>query len=778
MHLISRLPSTCLSNVSKKSAWRAGTSLVAFAASLLLFGNGPAALAQTQSASASKADEMSEIIVTARRREESLEKVPVAEVVLSNDALVDAGVKDERDLMFVVPGLQIKVAQTGNQLNFALRGQTLDAVSGSPPGVNVYIDGIALNGNVESAHGLYDMAGVEVLKGPQGTLFGRNATGGSVLYNTALPTDSFGGNVSANFGNYNLKEVEAAVTVPVLPGKLDVRAAGIYTDYDGFMTNIQDGKHPGTTEYESGRFSVLFTPTDDIKSTTVFQYSKEQGLEYMSELYAVASPGQINGGQALNATGYLVTGGAILNYLNTTQKQLGIYKIDTLYGSEPNANHSLFIQNTSSYDITQNLQIKNIIGYTNAVTLEGANNTGAPFNVLNLVHPADCCGKHGIDSFHFNQDNWSEELQFLGATSNNELKYIFGAYAANTYEYYDYPVDFAGTILNYEYMTNDLTKGLYAQTTYDLSRLTGIQGLSTTEGFRYTWESLDQSQGKNGLFPGGPNERSSEADKSWTVGLEYQLTPEEMVYFANRGSWRAGGYDDQSPYNNFNFFGPEQTYDFEVGSKFSGEIFGHATRVNLALYDQITHNVQKNIYLTVGGVPSSSTLNVPEQETRGIEIDAEYHINKWLRVGGNGAYTLAIFTKPEVTLLGSVTSLTDVADTPKWQASFFVKAQLPTPELWGPMSVKVDTYTQTDDYFSSFYFAQVPGSKAEGYTLLNLHYDWEGILGSNASLGAYVRNALGRQYFLGGLATMATDGINTAIPGSPRTFGVNLNYTF
>jgi len=198
----------------------------------------------------------------------------------------------------------------------------------------------------------------------------------------------------------------------------------------------------------------------------------------------------------------------------------------------------------------------------------------------------------------------------------------------------------------------------------------------------------------------------------------------------------------------------------------------------LALYDQITHNVQKNIYLTVGGVPSSSTLNVPEQETRGIEIDAEYHINKWLRVGGNGAYTLAIFTKPEVTLQGSVTSLTDVADTPKWQASFFVKAQLPTPELWGPMSVKVDTYTQTDDYFSSFYFAQVPGSKAEGYTLLNLHYDWEGILGSNASLGAYVRNALGRQYFLGGLATMATDGINTAIPGSPRTFGVNLNYTF
>jgi iron complex outermembrane receptor protein len=762
---------------ARPSALRAGCSVFALFSALALFGNSKAA-ADDQTTSATSKDELSEVIVTARRREESLEKVPVSEVVLSADALRDAGIKDERDLLFVIPGLQITYGQDGNQMAFAIRGQTLDPVSGSPPGVNVYIDNIALNGNVESANGLYDMGNVEVLKGPQGTLFGRNATGGSVLYNTAMPSDTYGGNIDAKFGDYNLRDFEGAVTIPVVPGKLDLRFAGDVLNYDGYETNVQDGRHPGTTNYQSGRVSMLFTPTDDLKSSTVVQYSKEQGLELLSEVYAVASPGQTNGGQALGDTAYLVTGGAILNYLNTTQKQNGIYKVDTLFGSEPNANHSLLAENTTTYDITPNLQLKNIIGLTAAVTLEGANNTGAPYNVLNLVHPADCCGKHGIDSFHFNQDNWSEELQFLGNSANDELKYVFGGYAANQYEYYDYPVDFAGTILNYEYNTNDLTKGLYGQVTYDLSRLTGITGLSTTEGIRYTWENLSQSQGAKGLFPGGPNQHSAEGDKSWTDGLEYQITQQQLIYVANRGSWRAGGYDDQSPYNNFNFFGPEQTYDFEVGTKFSGQIYDHPARVNVAVFDQISSNVQKNIYLTVGGVPSSSTLNVPQMIDKGVELDGEYHVTKWLRVGGNGAYNFAKFTKPYVELLGSTTRVTDVTNTPKWQMSFFVKTILPTPDAMGQMSLKADTYTQSDDYFSSFYFAQVPGSKVTGYTLLNFHYDWEGIYGSNVALSAYVKNALDRQFFLGGLPTMATDGENTAIPGPPRSFGVELNYTF
>jgi len=141
-----------------------------------------------------------EIIVTAQRRNESLSKTPVSVSVISADTLAKAQVTSEQDLRMATPGLSVRASTSSNQLNYSLRGQSQDAFSGTRPGVLPYINEVQIGGSGGST-AFYDLQSVQVLKGPQGTLFGRSATGGAVLFTTAKPTDQFGGYISGLYGN-------------------------------------------------------------------------------------------------------------------------------------------------------------------------------------------------------------------------------------------------------------------------------------------------------------------------------------------------------------------------------------------------------------------------------------------------------------------------------------------------------------------------------------------------------------------------------------------------
>ena len=152
-----------------------------------------------------------EIIVTAQRRSESLQRTPVAVTAISSDALQRQVIVSESDLQTTVPGLTVKAGQSSNQLNYSLRGQTVDSFSSSRPAVLPYINEVQVGGSSSSA--FYDLQSVQVLKGPQGTLFGRNSTGGAVLFTTTKPTNEFGGYVTARGGNYAHFQGEGAVNV-------------------------------------------------------------------------------------------------------------------------------------------------------------------------------------------------------------------------------------------------------------------------------------------------------------------------------------------------------------------------------------------------------------------------------------------------------------------------------------------------------------------------------------------------------------------------------------
>jgi len=735
------------------------------------------AVAVAPTASPASSDELGEVVVTAERRSESISKVPVAIEALDSAKLMEGTVTKEEDLQALVPGLTVKATGSQNQLNYTMRGQTLDAFSGSSPGVLAYVNDVQLSS--QTANALYDLGSVQVLKGPQGTLFGRNATGGAVLYNTAGPGDTFGGFLTVRIGNYDLTQYQGAIDIPLLPSVLTVRIAGNITEQNGFVTNLFDGTHLGDTDIKSGRLTVKYTPIEGLTDTTVFQYGFYGGTNLVGELQTVYPLGAKGpDGSPLNTTAAAVYGNAILNY-PATEAARGPDKAQLPYTSPPYRSDTRYLENTAEYDFSSDLKVKNIVSLTGSNTRTTEILSGSPFGVLDLIDPANLSG------VLFGISQWSEEAQILGVTAAGRLNYIFGFYAASEKDTNIVPVTVGFGLpapieaFNYNYDNKDDTKAVYAQGTYDLSQLTSVQGLSFTVGGRYTWEDLSLSQTQGSLFFGMPSQSTAEKKPSWQFGIQDQINNELLVYAVTRGSWRAGNFNGTTaPINDQNQFNAETVRDYELGLKFNGSISDLPTRFDLAVYEEIIDDVQRDVYFLVDGAPASFTHNVPQARVRGVEGEGEIKLNEWLTLGANFAYTNAVYTKPTVSLFGTTITFQDYQDTPLNSGSIFGDVTLPTPGEWGKMVVHADMYAQTHTYYSSLAYSLVPGTGLNGYGLVNMRYDWHKAFGSAFSVGAFVKNLTDQTYYVGGYALGGNVGLDTHIPGSPRMFGADINFTF
>lgn len=274
---------------SRAAASARGVSRLVLLASASALGCGlmpSAASAQEQAASG---DNTGEIIVTARRVSESLSKVPVAVSAFNAEQLVERAVLAETDLQRSFAGLTVRTGQSSNLINFSIRGQSIDLFTGSQPGVLPYFNDVQLSSY--STSGFYDLSSIQVLKGPQGTLFGRNATGGAVLFSTGKPTDKLEGSLTGRIGNYDLRQVQGFVNLPVIEDKVLLRVAGDLHRRDGFQYNVLQKVSHGKSDRESGRVSLTLKPTDQLTNDTVFQYSKARGDNLMLQTYNINACG-------------------------------------------------------------------------------------------------------------------------------------------------------------------------------------------------------------------------------------------------------------------------------------------------------------------------------------------------------------------------------------------------------------------------------------------------------------------------------------------------------
>jgi iron complex outermembrane receptor protein len=599
-----------------------------------------------------------------------------------------------------------------------------------------------------------------------------------------------------------------------VPDKVLLRVSFDATNRDGYVHNLYYNQNQGVVARESGRVSLTVTPFEDFKNTTVYELDQSGGNSAGDSLYSVNQCGESYHGiplacsaaalfspsldQAIGVPGawaaYLKAnpkaypGGitAFLKYIKQIQ-QGNFWDVDSVI-SPYHYGKDYYLANTTTYDVAPEVQLKNIFGYSGSNFHDNVSETGNPYLVQ-----ATQDFTNGYSGNRIQENSLSDELQAQGKLFDNSLTYIVGAYYQDLDTYTFYPQTYFNIppILNAtgfqsNFYNDDTTEAIFAQGTYDLSRATGVQGLSFTGGYRYTWEQLKEHQlpGSDDYGIGESSQHLSFSNPSWTVELSYQMNPDLLFYIEGRRSWRSGGINGVAPQVNANaagagdFFGSEYTRDVEAGMKFGGLVLGHPATLNIALYNQWIDNVQRAEFPTVGGHSIAVTINVPSAEVSGIEADASIQPVDWLHLGASGALTDPRFTSGNALIFGTEYVFDSYADTPRASGDIYATVDLPVADNIGLMSIRGDIYGQTGQYFSNNNFSIIPGTALPGYGLVNLRYDWHAIFGTKLSFAAFVNNLLNKGYYVGGLAQGASLGLNAVALGYPQMFGVEFRYNF
>lgn len=515
--------------------WLARASTAALGAVLISTPAWGQAAASAAAQNPEQATGLDEVVVTARRVEENQQTVPVAVTILSGDALARRNVQQVTDLQFSVPNLQIKQSNTYSSLpEFIIRGQRQTLFTDE--NVVTYVDGVP-----QSTRGLtlYDLDSVQVLKGPQGTLFGKNSNGGAVVVTTKKPVFDFDSRLDVDLGNYDLRRVTGMINLPLVADKLALRVDGQLERRDGVFKNAFPGsKDAGDLHNESGRMSLRFIPTDRLDSLTVVDGIHRNEIPTPSIIEAAP----------LNNTGF----GALLSTLTqqavTQQSALGggtpvtqggllvrqgdPFRVNLPTGlgaTVPSGHYNPIaglasvvdvwgVGNNTSYDLNDQLTLRNIFGYRYERAVDQQDPAGVAGFTLNVAPALAGLGVPGLPSFVpgnlvDNNTNFvnkfktvTEELQLVGKLPH--ANFIVGGFYSHVDHLYSVgsnftvgPVDLYQVGPRYgEDRITASTGAIFGQGTFDLGAF-GLNGLSLTGGVRYTWD--DRSYRASNFYTNG-----------------------------------------------------------------------------------------------------------------------------------------------------------------------------------------------------------------------------------------------------------------------------------
>lgn len=380
-----------------------------------------AALAQTAAGQdapaqppAADGDDTTAITVTARRRSEALKDVPVSVSALSAEGLEQRQIATQQDLQRAVPGFVVRPLVSSNSFNFAMRGQSVDLPSGSQPAVLPYVN--EFQTTALGPGSLFDLASIQVLKGHQGTLFGRNTTGGAVLFTTQKPDfDGISGFLKIDIGNYNRHDVQAAINIPVSE-TLALRVAGDRTRREGFVRNIVNGDRLNAEHRDAARLSATWKPTSTFTNDLVVESSRSRTKGDADTIYSAYALGALGPApyniplQNLASTFYTPfldqvtqTPGSYAALLATLpaaapacgivcfaeqQQARGPWKVAlNPIDGQFSKSHGIYIIDTAVLALSDTMQVKNIIGFTNNFASDYYDADGSPFPLASNILP-------------------------------------------------------------------------------------------------------------------------------------------------------------------------------------------------------------------------------------------------------------------------------------------------------------------------------------------------------------------------------------------------------
>jgi iron complex outermembrane recepter protein len=557
---------------------------------------------------------LEEVIVTARKREENLQALPQAINALQSDQLEAAQINNIQNLENIIPNVTI-----GNGASIGAAG-TLNAVvrgigneAGFAPGVGIYIDDVYLATANGAILDVYDVERMEVLKGPQGNLYGRNTIGGAIRYITKDPSETLRASVQEKIGSFNLRDTTASVSGPLVDDLLYGGAAVTRKKQDGFQRNDADGKKYGSIDSWGARASLKLTPTDTFSVKWVSDYFMDRGL-----------PKQ---GKRLFSSADYVAGIAAQGVVDPTvnwspgkdEISLQVANPDRAYVKT--LTHAL----TFNWELSDEWAVKSVSayrysGYAPIQDLDGSVTPGLETtqSVLNAARTQEFQGNYtgdgvdGVMGFYYFKEN-----------QRNPLQSIF------------YPAVAQGVTLvrNGNTVSENISKALYTSWDFDLAT-----DWHLTLGARYNWDRSTATYSQTEVLPDFGNlllnDTTTDFEKGWrkftkTARLSYDISPDTMAYVGYSEGYKQGGFNTQGGNLATDLgksgYDPENVKTYTLGLKTT--LLQNTLRINTEWF----YNDYRNKLLRViASHPFDATklLQINENagavHTTGIDIDASW----------------------------------------------------------------------------------------------------------------------------------------------------------
>lgn len=596
---------------------------------------------------------LDQIVVSAQKRVTNLQETPISVSVLNDEALADRkaiGLGSLADGS--IPSLRVvPFATRSSALSLSIRGIGAASDANQPArdaGVGVYVDGVFLGRSQGLGAALYDVERIEVLKGPQGTLFGRNTEGGAISIVTKAPTGEFGLKTSFGVSNYGGYNSAAHLDLP-RQGDFSFKIDAVQSQRGGTTDNPMRGQEDfNSFDKRGARLSALWQPSDSFEALYAFDTSYDATTPYYIQYFGGGS----------YPRGPLLSGSA-----QGDRRDSAIIGVPQEQSIGRTDGHLLNL----SWTLADNLQLKSISSYRQ-LTQSQYDNSGADYNSFFLA-PNSTFARYSMADVY--QHQYSEELQLIGNTS--QLEYVAGAFyysetagdnarAPNTLQW---NADGTAYTLT-EYAQNPLSAridreskawtdslGVFGQATWTPASL---QNLHVTAGGRFTRDDkkgvLRKANTAAGCDVGETADCASgpiHFDASWSrfdpmVNVAYDISDDAMVYAKWSTGFRAGGANSRSLA--YRAFDPEQVKAIELGAK--TQFWDNRARLNLALFNttindkQVDFNYNPDPTSPFYGRTIVNTVNATEQtKSKGAELEFSLKPLNSLTLSLNYAYTKA-----------------------------------------------------------------------------------------------------------------------------------------
>jgi iron complex outermembrane receptor protein len=728
-----------------------------------------------------KDDKIERIMVTATKRNADVQEVSIAVTALNSEALKEGGIEDISRLEHLVPGMRF--GQSGNEVRIAMRGtRTNNVGTEAEQVVGIFEDGVYVATTTQALGAYVDIDRVEVLRGPQGTLYGKNTFGGTINIHTKAPSfDEVTGYISGVYGDYDRAKLEGAINIP-LGDTVAARFAYMTDKHDGYIENTHiagtsDDLNDKDIQYF--RASLRWSPSADLDVTLRGGRSTSKGNS--SAIWGYQQIGAYVDGELVNGHQYLDR----LTPVGTSASDEGPWKV------KRNMASGVDIE-TTFYTLKVQYELP-------FATLEYVGNT-TDFDGSQFFDPDYSDGgdpaNSGFTGWTSTQETESHELQLI-SNNDSELEWLLGLYKFDQTSRWNWLETNDGVLgvphwdRQGDYITESF--GAFANATYSVDEDNRLVG-----GIRYAEDSKQQKDPLDwSVFPpvpmAGEGEKGEWDDILWKLAYEHDLNDDSMVYGQVSTGYRAGGI------NAITLEGVPQTYDPETVTAYEAGYksvwLDDSLTFNVSLYLNKYENMQAQSFVIIDDSATEFTENGGSLDALGLELELNWDVSDQFNIGATAAIMDAEFGDYNVAKidgLGDAGGRQDLADPLQpflnlkgWSPALAPKVTLGlqagyTFTLEGGSTLKPFLQTSyTSDYYASD--INLGGVMQEAHTKTDLRLIWKSANGE-FELQAFVLNieneaVLNRVAVFnpGDRAEIASLQANW---NNPRTWGLSASYNF